>query len=117
MLTVFQEIFVVTYRLASLTITVTISPVTAVWSGALLVHSPDLFLHRLLFFPAPWHLSPLIPSPLFTDFLVELDPVFHQALLGTVLDGPTFRAAVRVSAVLETIVTKLGVGDKLAILG
>ena len=100
MLTVFQEIFVVTYRLASLTITVTISPVTAVWSGALLVHSPDLFLHRLRLFPTPWHLSPLlVPSPLVTHFLVKL-PVFQQTLLGAVLGGQTFGAAVRVVAVL-----------------
>ena len=104
---------VITYQLASLT-TKDSSPVVAVWSDALLVDSLDLFLHRRLLFPTHWHLSFLIRGPLVTHFLMKLDPVLFQALLGAILGGQAVGAAVRIMAVLKTIVTKLGVRDKLA---
>ena len=86
----------------------TISPVITAWPGALLVHSPHQFLQFLLLFPVSWHLSPLIPSPLVTDFLVELDPILFQALLGAILGAQAFGAAVRVVAELKTVVTIFG---------
>ena len=99
---------VITYQLASLA-TKDSSPVVAVWSDALLVvDSLDLFLHRRLLFPTPWHLSLLIRGPLVTHFLVKHDPVLFQALLGAILGGQAFGAAVRVMAELKTVVTKLG---------
>ena len=102
---------VISYLLASLAIPFTISPVSTVWSGAGPFKRLDEFLPCLHLFPTHWHLSLLVPSPLVTNFLVKL-PVFHQALLGTVLGGQTSGAAVGVSAVLETIVTMLCIFNK-----
>ena len=105
----------ITYHLASLTIK-NLSPVIAVFPGTLLVDSIDIFLHRLHLLPTPWHLSPPISSPPVTDFLVKLDPVLFQTLLGAILGGQAFGAAVRVRTVFQTVVTNLGLGDELVIL-
>ena len=106
---------VITYQLASLA-TKDSSPVVTVWSDALLVvDSLDRLLHRRLLFPTPWHFSRLILGPLITDFFVKLDPILFQALLGAILGRQAFGAAVRVVAELKTVVTKLGLRDKLVI--
>ena len=73
-----------------------------------------MFLHSFDLLSTIWHLSLLISSPLPTDTLVKLAPVFHQALLGAVLGGKARGAAVRVSAALETVVTLRGFGKELS---
>jgi len=101
---------------ASFTIKVPMSPVIAIRSAAVIFDRLGNFLQRLLLLHTPRHLFLLVPCPLFTDRLVELAPVLRQALLGAVLGGATGGASVRVRAALETVVTKLGTGDKLVVL-